>query len=75
MMRGTEVDNFPFVCSNGSTPTPDPHAQELWKVVGVVGGSSSSVSIQLASLLRMFYIPQVGLLYICKLSKILHGLQ
>ena len=59
MMRGEGGDDLPFVCPNGSSPTPAPRAQELWKVVGAVGGSSSAVSIQLASLLRMFFIPQV----------------
>ena len=61
MMRGEASDDIPFVCQDGSSPTPDPQAQEFWKVVGVVGGSSSAVSIQLASLLHLFYIPQVNI--------------
>ncbi|GFO03395.1 metabotropic glutamate receptor 3 [Plakobranchus ocellatus] len=53
----TSLDPTEFVCRDGSeakaksTPTT---------VVGVVGGSYSTVSIQVANLLRLFKIPQIS---------------
>ena len=35
--------------------------QEFGKIIGVVGAATSAVSIQLASFLRLFKIPQVRL--------------
>lgn len=33
---------------------------ELDRIVGIIGGQSSEVSLQLANLLRLFHIPQVS---------------
>ncbi len=60
MMRGDGAD-VPFVCGDGSAPRPDADALQFWKAVGAVGGSSSTISVQLASLFRLFFIPQVQL--------------
>ena len=61
MMRDEGDDDLPYICSDGSPPFVTPEALQFWKVVGVVGGSSSTVSLQLASLFRLFSIPQVRL--------------
>lgn len=50
-------DEDRFRCDDGSTPTLIAAPEN---VVGVVGGSYSSVSIQVANLLRLFKIPQVS---------------
>lgn len=50
-------DVYQFRCENGSLPTI---VNPPENVVGVVGGSYSSVSIQVANLLRLFKIPQVS---------------
>ncbi|GFX59924.1 metabotropic glutamate receptor 6 [Trichonephila clavipes] len=46
-----------FRCSDGTMPTFREGSFD--RVVGVIGGQSSSVSIQLANLLRLFRVPQV----------------
>ncbi|GFY53526.1 metabotropic glutamate receptor, partial [Trichonephila inaurata madagascariensis] len=46
-----------FRCSDGTVPTFREGSFD--RVVGVIGGQSSSVSIQLANLLRLFRVPQV----------------
>lgn len=51
------VDPNLFKCSDGSYPTLSNSPE---KVFAVVGGSYSSVSIQVANLLRLFKIPQVS---------------
>ena len=33
---------------------------ELDRIVGIIGGQSSEISLQLANLLRLFHIPQVS---------------
>ncbi len=63
MMRG-DFGEVPFVCRDGTPPEPNAKAQSFAQVVGVVGGSSSTVSLQLASLFRLFTIPQVVLEHI-----------
>lgn len=50
-------DVYQFRCENGSLPTI---VNPPENVVGVVGGSYSSVSIQVANLLRLFKIPQIS---------------
>lgn len=47
-----------FVCLDGSVPTYRNGSFD--NVVGIIGGQSSSVSIQLANLLRLFKVPQVS---------------
>ncbi|XP_018497554.1 metabotropic glutamate receptor 3 [Galendromus occidentalis] len=47
-----------FTCSDGSVPTYRNGSFD--RVVGVIGGQSSSVSIQLANLLRLFRVPQIS---------------
>ncbi|CAH1772821.1 unnamed protein product [Owenia fusiformis] len=55
------VDELPFECSgNDSAPHLKPEAKTLAKISGIIGGSSSAVSIQLARLLRIFKVPQVS---------------
>lgn len=53
----TSLDASEFICEDGST------AQSKYEpktVAGVIGGSYSSVSIQVANLLRLFKIPQIS---------------
>ncbi|KAH9421598.1 Metabotropic glutamate receptor 3, partial [Dermatophagoides pteronyssinus] len=51
------VEASAFECIDGLTPTP----KYDWKhISGVVGGSYSEVSLQVANLLRLFKIPQVS---------------
>nr|XP_046918549.1 metabotropic glutamate receptor-like isoform X2 [Dermatophagoides farinae] len=51
------VEASAFECIDGSTPRP----KYDWKhISGVVGGSYSEVSLQVANLLRLFKIPQVS---------------
>ncbi|KAG8179572.1 hypothetical protein JTE90_016139 [Oedothorax gibbosus] len=47
-----------FLCSGGQVPTYRQGSFD--RVVGIIGGQSSSVSIQLANLLRLFRVPQVS---------------
>ena len=57
---GNELGTRAWVCGDGSTP----RFVTSGKLIGVVGAAASSVSIQLASFLRLFKLPQVhGLLY------------
>uniref|UniRef100_A0A3B4BA53 G-protein coupled receptors family 3 profile domain-containing protein n=1 Tax=Periophthalmus magnuspinnatus TaxID=409849 RepID=A0A3B4BA53_9GOBI len=51
-----QKDNSDVRCSNGEPPIiPKPE-----RVVGVIGASSSSVSIMVANVLRLFAIPQIS---------------
>ena len=52
------MDTSGFECLDGSTPRT--RSQGFGPVFGVVGGSYSSVSIQVANLLRLFRIPQIS---------------
>ncbi|CAG5125467.1 unnamed protein product, partial [Candidula unifasciata] len=53
----TSLDSTEFYCSDGSKAT----AKQLpTAVAGVVGGSYSTVSIQVANLLRLFKVPQIS---------------
>ncbi|XP_064642752.1 metabotropic glutamate receptor 2-like [Lineus longissimus] len=51
-----------YQCADGSNPERSATSAELTKIVGIVGGASSEVSIQVASFLRLFQIPQVSYL-------------
>lgn len=48
-----------YVCSNGERPDLKPGAHDFHSIVGVLGGSTSAVSIRVASLLQLFHVPQV----------------
>lgn len=50
------VEGSAFQCPDGSTPRPK-YGSKI--ISGVVGGSYSEVSLQVANLLRLFKIPQV----------------
>lgn len=50
------VEASAFQCSDGSIPRPK---YGMKTISGVVGGSYSEVSLQVANLLRLFKIPQV----------------
>lgn len=53
----TSLDSTEFICKDGSKAT----AKQLpTAVAGVVGGSYSTVSIQVANLLRLFKVPQIS---------------
>lgn len=52
------MDTTGFECLDGSIPRT--RSQGFGPVFGVVGGSYSSVSIQVANLLRLFRIPQIS---------------
>ncbi|KAG7177027.1 Metabotropic glutamate receptor 3-like 1 [Homarus americanus] len=49
-----------FTCGDGSAPTY--RGGEFDKVVGVIGGQQSSVSVQMASVLRVIELPQISYL-------------
>lgn len=53
----SSLDAGKYTCPDGSLATPKEAPRA---VAGVVGGSYSSVSIQVANLLRLFKIPQVS---------------
>uniref|UniRef100_A0A3B3T1M1 Metabotropic glutamate receptor 3 n=1 Tax=Paramormyrops kingsleyae TaxID=1676925 RepID=A0A3B3T1M1_9TELE len=53
----TKVDDTEFICPDGSYALQD---NVPLAIAGVVGGSYSSVSIQVANLLRLFQIPQIS---------------
>ena len=58
-VRGSmsSFDDMAYVCQDGSQPEAK---NAPVSVAGVIGGSYSSVSIQVANLLRLFKIPQVS---------------
>ncbi|XP_070193924.1 metabotropic glutamate receptor 3-like [Littorina saxatilis] len=53
----TSLDTTEFICDDGSTATA---RHTGMNVAGVIGGSYSSVSIQVANLLRLFKLPQIS---------------
>ncbi|KAL6464339.1 hypothetical protein MHYP_G00266560 [Metynnis hypsauchen] len=53
----TRVHQPGFICPDGSNPVPD---EVPLAISGVIGGSYSDVSIQVANLLRLFQIPQIS---------------
>ncbi|XP_023664733.2 metabotropic glutamate receptor 3-like isoform X1 [Paramormyrops kingsleyae] len=53
----TKVDDTEFICPDGSYALQD---NVPLAIAGVIGGSYSSVSIQVANLLRLFQIPQIS---------------
>ncbi|KAM7003047.1 LOW QUALITY PROTEIN: metabotropic glutamate receptor 3 [Tautogolabrus adspersus] len=53
----TKVDDAEFICPDGSYALQD---DSPLAIAGVIGGSFSSVSIQVANLLRLFQIPQIS---------------
>ncbi|KAG1685960.1 Metabotropic glutamate receptor 8 [Nymphon striatum] len=64
MTRGQQFQKGNFVCANGDKPV---YASGRFdNIVGVIGGQSSAVSIQLAQLLRLFHVPQVNLKIVSK---------
>ncbi|XP_037729107.1 metabotropic glutamate receptor isoform X3 [Drosophila subpulchrella] len=53
------LDTSVFECSDASSPQIRKNASS-GPVFGVIGGSYSSVSLQVANLLRLFHIPQIS---------------
>ncbi|XP_036441398.1 metabotropic glutamate receptor 3 [Colossoma macropomum] len=53
----TKVDDNEFICPDGSYAFQE---DSPLAIAGVIGGSYSSVSIQVANLLRLFQIPQIS---------------
>ncbi|KAH8385424.1 hypothetical protein KR009_002228, partial [Drosophila setifemur] len=53
------LDTSAFECSDASSPQLRKNTS-LGPVFGVIGGSYSSVSLQVANLLRLFHIPQIS---------------
>ncbi|TRZ00952.1 hypothetical protein DNTS_001200 [Danionella cerebrum] len=53
----TKVDDTEFICPDGSYALQE---DSPLAIAGVIGGSFSSVSIQVANLLRLFQIPQIS---------------
>ncbi|KAJ8261964.1 hypothetical protein GJAV_G00160500 [Gymnothorax javanicus] len=53
----TKVDDTEFICPDGSYALQE---NTPLAIAGVIGGSYSSVSIQVANLLRLFQIPQIS---------------
>lgn len=58
-IRGTfsSLDVYDFICKDGSIAKA---SQQTPAVAGVIGGSYSTVSIQVANLLRLFKLPQIS---------------
>ncbi|XP_062401627.1 glutamate receptor, metabotropic 2b [Sardina pilchardus] len=52
----TKVHETGFICPDGTSPQKD----DILAISGVIGGSYSDVSIQVANLLRLFQIPQIS---------------
>lgn len=52
------MDTSAFECLDNSVPRPK--TNNTGPVFGVIGGSYSSVSLQVANLLRLFHIPQIS---------------
>ncbi|CAG2215483.1 GRM8 [Mytilus edulis] len=52
----TTIDITDYKCDNGETPLYNP----IKPVVGVIGAASSTVSIMVANILRLFKIPQIS---------------
>ncbi|ELU18505.1 hypothetical protein CAPTEDRAFT_168165 [Capitella teleta] len=52
----------PFQCTDGADPIVPPQFKTYDKIVGVVGGARSAITIHLASLLQIFSLPQVSYL-------------
>lgn len=55
-----QYHNSEFTCGDGSSPVY--RGGKFDKVVGVVGGQRSSVSVQMASVLRVIQLPQISYL-------------
>ncbi|MEE6507222.1 hypothetical protein FKM82_029852 [Ascaphus truei] len=53
----TKVDEAEYMCPDGSFAIQE---NSPLLIAGVIGGSYSSVSIQVANLLRLFHIPQIS---------------
>lgn len=53
------ADDSPLLCSDGTEPKRKIETEFFENIVGVVGASSSQVSVQVASFLRLFKVPQV----------------
>ncbi|XP_053575730.1 metabotropic glutamate receptor 3 [Bombina bombina] len=53
----TKVDETEYMCPDGSYAIQE---NSPLLIAGVIGGSYSSVSIQVANLLRLFHIPQIS---------------
>ncbi|OCT87248.1 metabotropic glutamate receptor 3 [Xenopus laevis] len=53
----TKVDEAEYMCPDGSYAIQE---NSPLPIAGVIGGSYSSVSIQVANLLRLFHIPQIS---------------
>ncbi|XP_041047810.1 glutamate receptor, metabotropic 2a [Carcharodon carcharias] len=53
----TKVDETEYICPDGSYAI---HDDTAFAIAGVIGGSYSDVSIQVANLLRLFQIPQIS---------------
>lgn len=68
-MREHTLEESYFFCDDGSQPKPK---DDLHHLVGVVGGSYSEVSLQVANLLRLFDIPQVSSLLSAAIACCLH---
>ncbi|XP_043564408.1 metabotropic glutamate receptor 3-like [Chiloscyllium plagiosum] len=52
-----KVDETEYICPDGSFAI---HDDKAFAIAGVIGGSYSDVSIQVANLLRLFQIPQIS---------------
>ncbi|XP_065348662.1 metabotropic glutamate receptor 3-like isoform X2 [Cloeon dipterum] len=58
--HGAENEELEYVCEDGKPPKY--YERNLERIVAVIGGQSSSVSIQVATLLKLFGIPQISYL-------------
>jgi metabotropic X receptor len=59
LMSVRELSNMPFYCDDGSEPDFTGKGKIFQKIVGVVGGATSGISVSMASVLRFFELTQV----------------
>ncbi|XP_013382155.1 metabotropic glutamate receptor 2-like [Lingula anatina] len=59
-ISGPDDDGLSYTCQDGTKPELVPGPVDFHKMVGVVGGSSSTVSIYVANLLQLFKVPQIS---------------
>ena len=59
LMSTRELQNLPYHCQDGSEPGIMTEASMFHDIVGVVGASMSGISVNMASILRFFRVPQV----------------
>ncbi|CAD5122280.1 DgyrCDS10723 [Dimorphilus gyrociliatus] len=60
MTKDDTSDSIPYVCHNDTKPILKSDMKALQRMIGVVGASSSGVTMALANMFRVFNIPQIS---------------